>query len=309
MKQGIIICMLAALTLSSCAVTQKTATASTTQVDTKIYNVTIADLDVKSERATATTQWQWNMFSTFSLSKVKKDAEAELLNATESDVIVEPRYEVERRGLFRGGSITVSGYPARYCNYHTITESEAKAIVTLDTPQSNTEQVVTFSKLKPSKSLAKVPTSNSYSVRPKSFFNAIAGPSIEKHDSELGYSIGLMYGRHRKSWGWYVKGSYSSFEGEKITQHESQLTFGVVKPFSNTFSLFAGAGVGYIEGDFYYYYHHSYYDCSGVSVPFDLGMQFSIQKFNIVAGVSYSINTQETYIVMFKPFVGIGFCF
>lgn len=323
MTKSLIISALSALTLSSCAVTQRTHTASSVPVDTKIYNVTVADLDVKEQRATSTSNWNWNLFSTFSLSKVKKEAEAELLKETGADVIVDPQYEVERRGALRGGSVTVSGYPARYTNFHSITPAEATAIMEEKNPELKRKSIVGISRLRIAgpaiQPVMKRRISISSNIQPRSFLNVLGGINIQQELDGVGSNFGLMYGHYGKSWGWYVKGSYSMVKEDSYHWNEDvkaySATVGVMKPFSNSFSVFAGVGLGYISDkeydiyDYYDYYHTYEYDYSGLSVPFDLGVQFTIKKFNILAGCSYSINTSETYLGLITPFVGIGISF
>ncbi|MDE6460824.1 MAG: hypothetical protein K2K52_08380 [Paramuribaculum sp.] len=335
MTKSLIISALSALTLSSCAVTQRTNTASTVPVDAKIYNVTVADLDVQEQRATSTSNWKWNLFSSFSLSKVKKNAEAELLKETGADVIVDPQYEVERRGALRGGSVTVSGYPARYTNFHSITPAEATAIMDEKNPASKEKCLLGISRLRISgpavQPIKKPRIKLNADIIPRSFLNVLGGIYLHGDYYAVGSNYGLMYGHHGKTWGWYVKGSFSMlsdnhgyYRGEENSDVKSyNATFGLFKPFSNSFGIFAGAGVGYIsdkeheEGyyyDHYYddYYDHYYYvyDFSGVSVPFELGFQFTVKKkFNILGGCTYSLNTSHTDRLYLTPFLGIGFSF
>ena len=311
MNNSLITGVLAALTLSSCSVTQRTHTVSSVPVETQVYNVTVADLDVKEEKATSTTDWKWNLFSTFSLSKVKKDAEAQLLNATSADVIVEPQYIVERRGVLRGGSVTVSGYPARYTNFHTITDTEATALVSKDTISVKNKPVITLSRLHISgpalTPIVKSSIKLSSNIPSRSFINLIGGTSIYADNDYLGYSAGLMYGHHGKSLGWYVKGTYA-YNDDYCEVKDYSLTAGIIKPFTRALSVFAGAGVGYFSESDYDYYWESYTE-ECISIPFDLGAQFTIKKFNILVGCSYTLNTTYPDYWHIRPFVGVGLSF
>ena len=118
------------LALSSCSTISHTCEA--TYVETKVVSVTVADMNVQSQRVEHTSSWKWSPFKRHSVSKESEKATGELLKEQQADVLVEPQYTVQRRGLFRGGSVTVSGYPATYYNFRPMTQEDATAIATLD---------------------------------------------------------------------------------------------------------------------------------------------------------------------------------
>lgn len=62
----------------------------------------------------------------------KKKAEAKLLEESKADVVVQPQYTITRRGIFRGGSVTVTGYPATYKNFRPMTKDDAEKVAVLD---------------------------------------------------------------------------------------------------------------------------------------------------------------------------------
>ena len=118
------------LALSSCSTIQHTS--QTAGVDTNVYNLTVADMNVAKQKQTMTTEWKWNPLSTVSLKAQKETATAELLKEANADVLVEPQYIVKRRGLFRGGSLTVTGYPATYSNFRNMTPEDAEKIAKIN---------------------------------------------------------------------------------------------------------------------------------------------------------------------------------
>ena len=113
----------AALLLSSCAVTQKTA--STAQIPAQTQAASVASLKV-GERVTV------EMEVTKPIRKggwknIQQAVETKALEAAgNADVLLEPRYVVEKhRGLFRSKitKVTVSGRPAVYTDFHALPDS------------------------------------------------------------------------------------------------------------------------------------------------------------------------------------------
>lgn len=113
----------AALLLSSCAVTQKTA--STAQIPAQTQAASVASLKV-GERVKV------EMDVTKPIRKggwknIQQAVETKALEAAGgADVLLEPRYVVEKhRGLFRSKitKVTVSGRPAVYTDFHALSDS------------------------------------------------------------------------------------------------------------------------------------------------------------------------------------------
>lgn len=130
MKTRLFLALGLTLALSSCSTI--THTVQTAPVNTEVYSLTVADMDVSEQKQTATAEWKWNPFNMLSLKGVKDDATAKLLAGADADVLVDPQFTVERRGLFRGGSVTVAGFPATYKNFRNMTEEDARKIATVE---------------------------------------------------------------------------------------------------------------------------------------------------------------------------------
>lgn len=120
--------VLAVAALTSCTTISNTAYTDTTK--SSIVNMTVADLDVKPETVSYTYNWKWNPFQ--SVDSRKKTAEYGALKEAKADVIVEPTYEVVKKGLFRGGSVTVSGHPATYVKFRPMEQKDAEMIAALE---------------------------------------------------------------------------------------------------------------------------------------------------------------------------------
>lgn len=99
-------------------------TASTLPVESQIVSFTVADLEVSPNKVSKTTNWNYQLGGV-NVEDVKHNTEAWLLDEVGADVLVEPEYIVERRGWLRGGTVTVTGYPAKFKNFHTPSPAEA----------------------------------------------------------------------------------------------------------------------------------------------------------------------------------------
>ena len=141
------------IAMNSCTTVQHTA--STELVDTQIVNMTVANVNVSKEKAQHTHSWKWNPFICGKVKAAKTSATAELLIEQKADVVVEPQYIIHRRGLFRGGSVTVIGYPATYTDFRPMTQDDAEILSTASmhqcqmvSPEMGTSKSKVFKKMK-----------------------------------------------------------------------------------------------------------------------------------------------------------------
>lgn len=122
-----------ALLFASC--TSIRHTADTVAVNPTVVSLTVADMIVSPTRVTRTTSWSYNPFRRVSISTIKSNTEATLLNEAGADVLLEPQYIITRRGFMRGGSVTVIGYPAKLQNFHSMTPEEAEMTKNVRKPE------------------------------------------------------------------------------------------------------------------------------------------------------------------------------
>lgn len=113
-----------AMSIASCTTITKTAT--TAEMPASLYSATVADLQVAPERITYTMTPN-SAIQRGGFANVKRAAENEALTKNgNADILVEPEYIIsQRRGLFktRITSITVTGRPAKYVNFHSLNDS------------------------------------------------------------------------------------------------------------------------------------------------------------------------------------------
>ncbi len=310
-----------AVLISSCSTINHTS--QTVGIDTDVYNLTVADMDVDKQKVTTTVDWSWTPLSTVSIDVQKENAAAELLKQTGADVVVEPQYTVKRRGLFRGGSVTVTGYPARYSNFRTMSQEDAEKIAILDGKVAMTYPMIgtseaTKRKVVRTKAQLGVTIDNS---RHK-FLNLIGGLIFDSESSYMntGGQAGLMYGNYGHRWGWYIKGvwmytsatDYSSYYGEsKGVKNGGALTVGAIKTIGSDWNVFLGAGFGSNFAMFHSNYGGLRYMDIYPALATDLGFQWVSGSFNVLAGVNVMTNFDDSSDspCNINPFVGVGFSF
>lgn len=313
----------AALALSSCASVQYTA--SSVKVDSDVYNLTVADMDVSTQKVSKTTSWKWNPLNTVSVAVEKDNTTAQLLEEAGADVLVEPQYVVKRRGIFRGGSVTVTGFPAKYKSFRSMTKDDAEILSLANgNPVLAAGQPCIVAGGQPCQmpsyaSTKRVSTAKKQSVFRKEdypsrkFINIVGGGAFNSNDSQYSDGeVGLMFGKYGRRWGWYVKGMLSfTNDNDEGNGTAGYVTGGVIKTLSRNFNFFLGAGVG-ASFDYHEerYSYNSYTDVDTYfSVPVELGFQWSLSRFNILAGVNCNVVVASDNPCNIGPFVGIGYTF
>lgn len=324
MTRKILAAGIAALALSSCSTI--THTSQTAAVDTQVYNLTVADMKVAAKKDSVTVDWKWNPLSTISLSAQKETATHTLLGKSDADVLVEPEYIVKRRGLFRGGSVTVTGYPATYSNFRAMTAEDAEKIATINgsnnivvvNPVLSTTAGKVVKKKKPAPVL---PLRKRESVRHQ-FVNVLGGVVLDVDNYiDVGYHFGAMYGSYGNNWGWYGKVTLGSTNLYKDDGSGSErkwtpsITLGAIKTLGSGFSTFFGIGAGgYFVEDEKEYYTGGYWDTryeevTKFSIPVEIGFMKRFNSINVMLGATYATPVAGVGSGNINPFVGVGYSF
>ncbi|MBR1804491.1 MAG: hypothetical protein IJ775_06290 [Muribaculaceae bacterium] len=174
MKKYLFISSALAILLSSCASQNLIRKSATTQrSESDIRSVTVADLDVYPERVT------YSMAPTKEIARggeenVKRAAEAAVLQKYgNADVMVDAQYIVKKENSTIT-SITVTGHPAHYKNFHSVPDSVWEyAITTMKatTSQQNSESESSNSLF----NLIPKPNISLSGARFEAYFNALGG--------------------------------------------------------------------------------------------------------------------------------------
>lgn len=101
--------------------------------------VTMADVEVGSQRVEKSVSWKIKMLSPTDLEQRKENLQNELCRETGADFLVDPQFSYEKK-ILGGGKLTLSGYPAKYVNFRNMTEEEIKAFIL--NPESQVGKVI-----------------------------------------------------------------------------------------------------------------------------------------------------------------------
>ena len=112
-------------------------------IETTITAVSAADLEIANERVSKSAVWTMNFLTGNTLEQRKANLIIELCREVGADVLVDPQFTFKKR-MLGGGKLTVSGYPAIYKNFRTMTDNEIDAFIS--TPEYNTGKVVFINK-------------------------------------------------------------------------------------------------------------------------------------------------------------------
>ena len=112
-------------------------------VETTITAVSTADLEIADERVSKSDTWTMNFLTGNSVEQRKTNLIIELCREVGADVLVDPQFTFKKRFL-GGGKLTVSGYPAKYKNFRTMSDKQIDAFIT--TPEYQTGKVVFINK-------------------------------------------------------------------------------------------------------------------------------------------------------------------
>lgn len=112
-------------------------------VEATITAVSAADLDISAVRVQKSVSWGPKVFSQTSLEQRKANLIVELCREVGADVLVDPQFTYSKR-ILGAGKLTVSGYPAKYKSFRSMSEEEIKAFIA--TPDYKEGKVVFINK-------------------------------------------------------------------------------------------------------------------------------------------------------------------
>lgn len=116
---------------------------NTVNIETTITAVSSAELNISDKRVFLSTSWGPKILSPTSLELRKANLIVDLCRQVGADVLVDPQFIYTKRFL-GGGKLSVSGYPATYKNFRTMTDKEVDAFIS--TPEYETGKVVFINK-------------------------------------------------------------------------------------------------------------------------------------------------------------------
>lgn len=330
MKKQILILAGVALMASSCTTVQYTS--KTADVSTKIQTLTVADVKVQPERKTATAEYKWTPFAQMRAGAMKEEAAYKILQEANSDLLIEPQVVVNSRGIFRGGTVTVSGYPAKYTNFRPMTKEDAEIIATYEgrispvvvctaeTPVSIGKQAPSMKSKLRNTFKSKAPKTQNIFNESRTYHNMITvfgGPMTyqdvyhnyygytENDGTETGFHVGAMYTHVWDKWGVYGKLNITSCDEEDGTTAIG--TIGAVKTLSRKWNIFAGIGIGGVSSHHYGTYNYFERGYSrNTAFAWDFGFQWTKKRFGLSYGITAAHGAGHSN---WAPFIGAGFRF
>lgn len=97
-------------------------------IDDRVIAVAGADLEIAPKRASKTVTWTMNFLTRQDLEMRKENLIKALCKETNADVILDPQFSYSKR-ILGGGKLTLTGYPAKYKSFRTLTQNEIDSIV------------------------------------------------------------------------------------------------------------------------------------------------------------------------------------
>ncbi|MCH5225126.1 MAG: hypothetical protein J1D77_03965 [Muribaculaceae bacterium] len=97
-------------------------------VENKVLAVTGADLIIGTNKVTGSSTWILNFLSPTELEVRKKNLLQKVCKKVGADVIISPEFTYSRN-ILGGGKLTVTGYPANYNNFRSLSRSEIDSLI------------------------------------------------------------------------------------------------------------------------------------------------------------------------------------
>ena len=113
---------------SAYAKKEKTQEGRSASVEHRVLGVAGADIEIGKERVSKSTTWTMNFLAPMDLETRKRNLIKSLCKSLRIDLLVDPQFTYSRR-ILGGGKLTVTGYPAKYVNFHNLTETQIDSVI------------------------------------------------------------------------------------------------------------------------------------------------------------------------------------
>ena len=142
-QRFVIIGSFALLSFASCAPIMTASTSKTLDIYGAgvVQKPIIAEMDVKITKVTGTATG-----GSSAVEALKQEAVTNALKDAKADVLVEPQYDTQTKGM--KATVTVTGFPATYTGFHQVTKEEIPLIEAGVLQKANTSDGVLAPKRK-----------------------------------------------------------------------------------------------------------------------------------------------------------------
>lgn len=110
---------------------KKTEPDNVAEVEVKVVALSYADLEIDEARVEKSTFWITKILSSSDIELRKTNLITELCRQVGADTLIDPQFIFKKR-ILGGGKLTVSGYPARYKNFRTMSQTEIDSLIISD---------------------------------------------------------------------------------------------------------------------------------------------------------------------------------
>ena len=97
-------------------------------VENKILAVTGATLKIAPYRVSKSVSWVFNFLNPMDLEIRKINLTHALCQDVGADIIVDPQFSYSKR-ILGGGKLTLTGYPAKYEDFRSLSETEIDSLI------------------------------------------------------------------------------------------------------------------------------------------------------------------------------------
>lgn len=106
----------------------ETNSSNETYIENHILAVSGADLEIAPYRVSKSTTWIFNFLSPTELNQRKTNLINALCKDIGADILIDPQFTYTRR-ILGGGKLTVTGYPAKYTDFRSLSEKEIDSLI------------------------------------------------------------------------------------------------------------------------------------------------------------------------------------
>lgn len=97
-------------------------------VENRILAVSGADIEIAPYRVSKSTSWIFNFLSPIELNQRKTNLINALCKEIGADILIDPQFSYSRR-ILGGGKLTVAGYPAKYTDFRSLSDTEIDSLI------------------------------------------------------------------------------------------------------------------------------------------------------------------------------------
>lgn len=96
-------------------------------VENHVFALTRADVNISPVRVTKSVTWTLNFLHPIDLETRKENLIKATCRENNADILIDPQFIYSKR-IMGGGKLIVSGYPAKYVNFNSMSQDEVDSL-------------------------------------------------------------------------------------------------------------------------------------------------------------------------------------